>query len=156
MPLTFKTGDMFDEPAEAIVNTVNCVGVMGKGVALEFKRRWPENFKAYKRLCDSGSLRPGKMFVFESQDMFDPQGRRFLVNFPTKDHWRESSRMEFIEDGLEDFVARVDELRIKSVVMPPLGCGNGGLDWRKVKALITDRLSPLDEVRIVVFEPNGT
>lgn len=153
MGLRFTTGNMFESLGEAIVNTVNCVGVMGKGVALEFKRRWPENYRAYKRVCDTGALRPGKIFVFENQDMFDPQGRRFLVNFPTKDHWREGARMEFIDHGLDDFVSWMQRLRIRSVVMPPLGCGNGGLDWRKVREVIQEKLSQLTETDIIVFEP---
>lgn len=153
MPITFKTGDLFSEHAEAIVNTVNCVGVMGKGVALEFKRRWPENFRAYKRLCDRGELRPGKSFIFENADMFDPCGRRFLINFPTKDHWRDGSRMEYIEDGLDDLVLQIRKLGIRSVAMPPLGCGNGGLNWKQVKALLGRRLEPVHEAAIIVFEP---
>ena len=153
MSLTFKTGDMFQESADAIVNTVNCVGVMGKGVALEFKRRWPENFKAYKRLCDSHELRPGKVYVHQEGDMLSGS-RRFLINFPTKDHWRAKSKMEFIDTGLDAFIAEVKRLRIKSVVMPPLGCGNGGLDWAEVKALMTDKLSPVEGVEFVIFAPS--
>lgn len=151
MTLTFKTGDLFKEPAEAIVNTVNCVGVMGKGVALEVKRRWPDNFKAYRRLCDQGLLRPGRMYVHEEGDMLS--GRRFLINFPTKDHWRDPSRLEYIEEGLVDLVAQVERLGIRTVVMPPLGCTNGGLDWAVVKALLTDRLSTTRDTEFVVFEP---
>lgn len=153
MSLTFKTGDMFQERAEAIVNTVNCVGVMGKGVALEFKRRWPENFKVYKRLCDKKQLRPGKVYVHQDGDMLTG-GRRFLINFPTKDHWRAKSKMEFIDAGLDDFIDQVLKLQIKSVAMPPLGCGNGGLDWREVKALLTEKLTPLEDVDFVVFAPH--
>lgn len=155
MALIFKTGDMFEEPAEAIVNTVNCVGVMGKGVALEFKRRWPENFKAYKRLCDKHDLRPGKVYVHENTGMFHADGRKFLINFPTKDHWRAKSKIEFIEAGLDDFVEQVSRLKIRSVVLPPLGCGNGGLDWRDVKPLITEKLSRVTDVDFIVFVPEG-
>ncbi|RWF24030.1 MAG: Appr-1-p processing protein [Mesorhizobium sp.] len=154
MSVTFKTGDMFEERAEAIVNTVNCVGVMGKGVALEFKRRWPDNFRAYKRLCDRHQLRPGKVYVHHEGDMLSG-GRRFLINFPTKDHWRAKSKLEYIEDGLVDFVAQIEQLRIKTVVMPPLGCGNGGLDWTVVKALLTDRLSAIRDVDFVIFTPSN-
>ncbi|MBN8975941.1 MAG: macro domain-containing protein [Rhizobiales bacterium] len=153
MALTFKTGNMFEERAEAIVNTVNCVGVMGKGVALEFKRRWPENFSAYKRLCNSQRLRPGKVYVHQNTEMFHDDGRKFLVNFPTKDHWRSKSRMEFIESGLDDLVEQIQRLRIRSVVLPPLGCGNGGLDWSEVRDLITFKLSQIADVDFVVFAP---
>lgn len=153
MPLTLKEGDMFKERADAIVNTVNCVGVMGKGVALEFKRRWPENFKAYKRLCDAKKLRPGCVFVHENIDMHAPRDWHFLVNFPTKDHWRQKSKMEFIEAGLDDFVHKLRENGIRSVVMPPLGCGNGGLDWGEVKDLLDVKLSPITDIDFVVFAP---
>ncbi len=155
MTIEYKTGDMFDEPTEAIVNTVNCVGVMGKGVALEFKRRWPENFRAYKRLCDAGDLSPGKMFVFENGALLGEASHRYLINFPTKLHWRAHSKIKFIEEGLDDFVRQVERLGIKSVAMPPLGCGNGGLDWADVRPLIERKLAPLSEVRFVVFPPGS-
>jgi O-acetyl-ADP-ribose deacetylase (regulator of RNase III) len=153
MTIEYKIGDMFEEPTEAIVNTVNCVGVMGKGVALEFKRRWPENFRAYKRLCDAGQLAPGKMFVFENKDILGQTFHRFLINFPTKQHWRAQSKTEYIESGLDSFVCQVRNLGIKSVALPPLGCGNGGLDWSEVRPLIERKLSPLADVRFVVFTP---
>ncbi|GEQ99392.1 hypothetical protein JCM17845_00160 [Iodidimonas gelatinilytica] len=153
MPITFKTGDMFSEPVEALVNTVNCVGVMGKGVALEFKKRWPENFKAYKKLCDAKKLNPGHMFVFDTNELFLSEGPRFLVNFPTKAHWRSKSKLSYIEDGLDTLVQTIKKYNIKSIAVPPLGCGNGGLDWADVKPLIVSKLSGLDEVKVVVFAP---
>lgn len=153
MTIEYKNGDMFDEPTEAIVNTVNCVGVMGKGVALEFKRRWPENFREYKKLCDEKRLSPGSMFVFDNQDFLNDGMHRYLINFPTKQHWRSKSKIEFVRDGLVDFVRQVRELGIESVAMPPLGCGNGGLDWSEVRPLIEDSLAELPDVRFVVFAP---
>ncbi|MDH0869818.1 type II toxin-antitoxin system antitoxin DNA ADP-ribosyl glycohydrolase DarG [Agrobacterium pusense] len=156
MAVTFKQGDMFAEPADAIVNTVNCVGVMGKGVALEFKRRWPANFEEYKRLCDRKALRPGKVFVYQNSDMLDQDSWKFLVNFPTKDHWRGKSQIGFIDEGLDDFLAQVEKLGIRSVVLPPLGCGNGGLEWKEVKPLLVRKLSPVDGVEFLVFEPSET
>lgn len=153
MAIRYKTGDMFEQPAEAIVNTVNCVGVMGKGVALEFKRRWPENFRAYKRLCDAGELAPGKLFIFENSDILGEANHRFLINFPTKQHWRAQSKIEYIESGLDAFVNEVRRLRIKSVALPPLGCGNGGLEWTDVRRLIEQKLAPLDDVCFTVFAP---
>jgi O-acetyl-ADP-ribose deacetylase (regulator of RNase III) len=111
MALTFKTGDMFEERAEAIVNTVNCVGVMGKRVALEFKRRWPANFKEYKKLCDRHALRPGTIFVHHNTEMFHNNHRKYLINFPTKDHWRARSKIEYIEAGLDAFVANSEAIR---------------------------------------------
>lgn len=155
MTIEYKTGDMFDEPTEAIVNTVNCVGVMGKGVALEFKRRWPENFRAYKRLCDAGNLRPGKMFVFDNGNLMADGPHRYLINFPTKLHWRAQSKLEFIEQGLDDFIENIRNLEIGSVALPPLGCGNGGLDWKDVRPLIEDKLAPLQDVHFVVFAPGS-
>lgn len=155
MAIEYKFGDMFGEPAEAIVNTVNCVGVMGKGVALEFKRRWPENFRAYKRLCDAGKLYPGKMFIFQMGDLLENMDRQFLINFPTKQHWKAKSKIEYVEHGLDDLAYQVRELGIKSLVMPPLGCGNGGLDWNDVRPLIEEKLAPLQEVKFVVFVPSA-
>lgn len=155
MTIEYKTGDMFDEPTEAIVNTVNCVGVMGKGVALEFKRRWPDNFQAYKRLCDDKMLAPGKMFIFDNNDFLAQGAHRYLINFPTKAHWRSKSKLEYVADGLDDFVKQVRELGIKSVTIPPLGCGNGGLDWGVVRPLIESKLRPLKDVRFVVYAPDG-
>lgn len=153
MSISFKTGDMFSENVEAIVNTVNCVGVMGKGVALEFKRRWPNNYKAYKRLCDEKRIKPGKMFVHELSSLLGEDGPRFLINFPTKNHWRGKSKISYITDGLDDFVHQVRRYGIRSVALPPLGCGNGGLDWAEVKPLIESKLADLPEVEVVVFEP---
>lgn len=153
MTISFKKGDMFSEPVEAIVNTVNCVGVMGKGVALEFKKRWSENFKAYKKLCDAKELSPGQMFIFDTNELFAPEGPRFLVNFPTKAHWRSKSKLSYIADGLDALARDIETNNIKSIAIPPLGCGNGGLDWSEVKPLIETKLGNLDGVDIIVFQP---
>lgn len=153
MTIEYKNGDMFSEPVEAIVNTVNCVGVMGKGVALEFKHRWPDNFKAYKRLCDDKKLSTGQMFVFDNNDFLDGGKHRYLINFPTKQHWRSRSKIEYVQDGLIDFVHQIRELGIKSVALPPLGCGNGGLDWAEVRPLIETALDALRDVHFVIFVP---
>lgn len=152
MTITFKSGDMFREPVQALVNTVNCVGVMGKGVALEFKRLWPANFDAYRRACEAQELVPGKMFVFDRGGLFD-DGPRYLVNFPTKDHWRSKSKLSYVAEGLDDLVRVIRKYRIKSIAMPPLGCGNGGLRWQDVKPLIEQRLRHLEGVDVVVFPP---
>lgn len=154
MSVTFMQGDMFGARADAIVNTVNCVGVMGKGVALEFKRRWPENFDEYRELCQRKALRPGKVFVHQNSDMLDRDSWRFLINFPTKDHWKQKSKIEYIDKGLDDFLVQVGNHGIKSVVLPPLGCGNGGLDWLEVRSLIVRKLSSVDSVKFFVFEPS--
>ncbi|GGF71020.1 Appr-1-p processing protein [Terasakiella brassicae] len=153
MAIIYTKGDMFKTDADAIVNTVNCVGVMGKGVALTFKNKWPKNFKAYKAECDAKRLRPGKMFIFENGDMLSQERPRYLINFPTKDHWRGKSKMSFIEDGLNDFVAQVQKLEIKTVALPPLGCGNGGLPWKDVKAVIEQKLSAVEGIEFIVYAP---
>ncbi|MFC3170427.1 type II toxin-antitoxin system antitoxin DNA ADP-ribosyl glycohydrolase DarG [Paracoccus fontiphilus] len=153
MTVKFKNGDMFAEPVEALVNTVNCVGVMGKGVAHEFKVRWPDNYKEYKTLCARKGLRPGQMFTFQNMHMFGSTGPRYLVNFPTKDHWKAKSKISYVEDGLDALATEIERLGIKSIAMPPLGCGNGGLDWSEVKPLIMQKLGHLNDVDVVVFEP---
>jgi len=155
MPIIYKKGNMFEDHSEAIVNTVNCVGVMGKGVALEFKRRWPENFKAYKKLCDQELLQPGSMFIHDNGGMLLESGPRYLINFPTKQHWRAKSKMSFVEEGLNDFVEQIQNLGIKSVAMPPLGCGNGGLLWADVRKLIEDKLASIQDVDFIVYAPKA-
>lgn len=152
MPIIFKAGDLFQQDVDAIVNTVNCVGVMGKGVALEFKRRWPKNYTAYRKLCKDKELRPGSLFIYEQGDLLDNVGPRYLVNFPTKDHWRSKSRIEYVREGLSALRAELEKGEIKSIAMPPLGCGNGGLDWFVVKDLIKDLLSDVD-ANVIVLEP---
>lgn len=155
MSINFQTGDMFASKAQALVNTVNCVGVMGKGVALEFKRRWPENYKAYKRACDLKALRPGSMLVFDRGQLFRDEPPRYIVNFPTKDHWRSKSKMTYISKGLDSLIEEIHRLGITSIAMPPLGCGNGGLDWKEVKPLIEAKLGGLSGVTIEVYGPAG-
>lgn len=154
MPIVYKDGDMFETHAEAIVNTVNCVGVMGKGVALQFKNRWPENFKAYKAACLKKQVKTGKMFVHKNGNMFENPDYNFLINFPTKQHWRSKSKIEFIIDGLNDLVSVLKFHNIQSVCIPPLGCGNGGLNWKEVRPLIERSLSEISLTRnIFIFGP---
>jgi len=155
MSIYFEKGNLFETNAEAIVNTVNCVGVMGKGVALEFKNRWPDNFKAYKKLCQSKQLRPGKVFIFDTGDLFDDPKKiqRYLINFPTKDHWRSKSKMSYIEEGLDDLLVKLGNLNIKSVALPPLGCGNGGLNWGQVKSLLEEKLSKIQSIDFHIYDP---
>jgi O-acetyl-ADP-ribose deacetylase (regulator of RNase III) len=150
--ITYKTGDIFTEEVEAIVNTVNCVGVMGRGIALQFKKKFPENFKDYEIACKQKKVVPGKMFVHKNVSLIDP---KYIINFPTKRHWRGASRMEDIEAGLQDLLEVITKLNIKSIALPPLGAGLGGLDWDKVRACIENRLSTLSGVEMIVFEPKG-
>lgn len=151
--IEFKTGDILKTRAEALVNTVNCVGIMGRGVALQFKEAFPANFKAYQAACARGDVRPGHMFVFETGFMSDP---KYIINFPTKRHWRGKSRIEDIETGLEDLVRTIRSLEIRSIALPPLGSGLGGLDWGDVRWRIESALGPLLEVHAIVFEPRDS
>jgi O-acetyl-ADP-ribose deacetylase (regulator of RNase III) len=146
-----RTGDIFKADADAIVNTVNCVGIMGRGIALQFKNAYPANYKAYKAACDAEQVQPGRMFVFET-GKFTP---RFIINFPTKRHWKGKSRIEDIESGL---IALAEEIRtrdIKSVAIPPLGAGLGGLDWGDVLPRIKSELQVIPDVDVIIFEPKG-
>lgn len=148
--ITYKTGDLFAEDCEAIVNTVNCVGVMGRGIALQFKQAYPDNFKVYAAACKREEVQPGQMLVYETGRLMNP---RYIINFPTKRHWRGKSRMEDIESGLVALVEEVRARGIRSIAVPPLGAGLGGLDWSQVRDRIETALSGLDGVRVVVFEP---
>jgi len=150
--ITFKTGDLLNEDAEALVNTVNCVGVMGRGVALQFKKHYKDNFKQYEAACKRKEVVPGKMFVFKTNYLTNPQ---YIINFPTKRHWRGASRIEDIENGLIDLVRVIDEYGIRSIALPPLGCGLGGLDWNSVRELIINYLADISGLEVIVFEPKG-
>lgn len=149
--ITYKTGDMLAAPVEALVNTVNTVGVMGKGIALQFKERFPENYKAYVAAVKRGEMVIGSMFVTTLNRM---DQLRYLINFPTKQHWKAPSKLEFIQDGLLDLRRILLDLNIRSVALPPLGCGNGGLDWAVVKPMIEAALADLD-IDIQVYEPSA-
>ena len=149
--ITYKSGDLLSEDAEALVNPVNCVGVMGRGVALQFKRAWPENFDAYAAACRRHEVQPGRMFVFENVGKAGP---RYIVNFPTKRHWRDKSIIEDIDAGLSALVVEVRRRGIRSIAIPALGAGLGGLDWADVRPRIERAMRELPEVSVVVFEPH--
>jgi O-acetyl-ADP-ribose deacetylase (regulator of RNase III)/uncharacterized protein YwgA len=142
-------GDLFESKAQALVNTINRVGVMGKGVALEFKKRFPANFEDYAKRCERRQIRLGEPYPF-----CDPSGR-LIVNFPTKDHWRSPAKLSDIERGLDHFVQHFEEWGIKSIAFPPLGCGNGGLEWSEVGPLMYRKLHHLP-IDIEVYAPYGT
>ena len=148
----YKTGDILAEDADALVNTVNCVGVMGRGIALQFKNAFPENFQAYEKACKREEVRPGRMFVFETGHLTSP---RLIVNFPTKRHWRGKSRLEDIDAGLKDLQDVIRDKKIRSIAIPPLGSGLGGLNWNEVRPRIEEALRGLNDLRIVIFQPNG-
>jgi len=146
----YITGNILTAETEALVNTVNTYGVMGKGIALAFKKSFPENYKSYRKSFDLDELEVGVMNVFRTS-LLTP---KFIINFPTKKHWRHKSKIEYIESGLDDLILVIKNNQIKSIAIPPLGCGNGGLDWKIVKKLITDKLDQLkDSVDIVIYEP---
>ncbi len=148
--IEYGTGNLLEAGAEALVNTVNCVGVMGKGVALMFREAFPANYRAYRAACKAGEIRPGGLFVHRMNDLVGP---RLIVNFATKDHWRGKSRMEWIESGLAELAALVRKEGIRSIALPPLGAGNGGLDWGEVRPRIVEYLGRLDGVQVIIFEP---
>ncbi len=143
-----KSGNMFDVDADVLVNTINCVGVMGCGVALEFKKRYPNMFREYCRACKSNEILPGTLWYFRASD------HKLIVNFPTKDHWRERSRYSYISSGLKQLKLLVMKLsKGSSIAVPALGCGHGGLDWNVVLPLINEHLEDSEHVDIYVFQP---
>ena len=150
--ITLMRENFFNADVEALVNTVNCVGVMGRGIALQFKKRFPKNFDEYAIACQQKEVIPGKMFVHRTGSMINP---RFIINFPTKRHWRGTSRIEDIESGLSDLKQVIIRNAIKSIAIPPLGCGLGGLDWKIVRPKIENALQDLTDVKILLFEPGN-
>ncbi len=143
--MRFVNGDLFESSAQTLVNTVNCAGVMGKGIALTFKKQYPEMFKDYQQLCKIGKIRPGVLTLYKDD-------YPWVINFPTKQHWREKSKLVFIELGLQTLVKNFQEWGVTSLALPPLGCGQGGLLWSDVRPLIVKYLSNLD-IDIEVYEP---
>lgn len=146
----FKTGDILSADVEALVNTVNCVGIMGRGIALQFKNAFPQNYKEYVRACNAGEMQPGHMFVHSTGSLTHP---RYVINFPTKRHWKGKSRMEDIDAGLKDLKSTIEQLQIRSIAIPPLGSGLGGLDWSQVRPRIEAMAKQLKDVEVVIFEP---
>src|SRR5579883_3493743 len=151
--ITLTKGDILVAGAEALVNTVNCVGVMGRGVALQFKKAYPENFRYYEQACKNGEVEPGRMLVFKTGLLTGP---KYIINFPTKRHWRGDSRLEYIDAGLVALVAAIKEHNIKSIAIPPLGCGLGGLNWAEVRPRIEAAMRQVPEVEVCLFEPGVT
>jgi O-acetyl-ADP-ribose deacetylase (regulator of RNase III) len=147
------TGNLLAADTEALVNTVNTVGVMGKGIALQFRRAYPDMFDDYKRAVKDGRVQLGHMHVWPTGAL---DGPRYIINFPTKGHWRASSKLADIEAGLVDLVEVVQKLGIRSIALPPLGCGNGGLDWSDVAPRIRKAFEALPDVEVVIFPPGAT
>jgi O-acetyl-ADP-ribose deacetylase (regulator of RNase III) len=150
--IRYVQGDILDADTEALVNTVNTVGVMGRGIALQFKRAYPKNFKAYAAACKRGDVELGRMFVFDTGELTNP---RYIINFPTKKHWRAKSRIDDIRSGLEALVDEIKTREIKSIAIPSLGAGLGGLNWGDVRPLIERAMGELPDVDVAVYEPLG-
>jgi O-acetyl-ADP-ribose deacetylase (regulator of RNase III) len=148
--INFTKGNLLQAEAEALVNTVNTVGVMGKGIALMFKEAFPDNFRAYERACKDGQLHVGDLLIFQRKQLGGP---KWIVNFPTKKHWRNPSQLAWIEQGLAKLRNFIIDENVKSIALPPLGSGNGGLDWAKVKPIIVAALDDLSGVQVIVYEP---
>ena len=150
--IRIASGNLLEAPVDALVNTVNCVGYMGKGIALQFKQAFPANFKAYEAACKIGAMIPGRMLVHDHGLLIQP---RYIINFPTKRHWRGKSRMEDVEAGLTALVIEVRDRGIRSIAIPPLGCGLGGLDWEDVRPRIEAAFTSLPEVDVHLYAPTG-
>lgn len=150
--ISFRKGNILESRADALVNTVNTEGVMGKGIALQFKKEFPHNYKVYQKACEQGELYPGKLLIVKDQNLLG--GATWVINFPTKTSWRKPSEYSYIEKGLDELKRRLPELDIKTIALPPLGSGNGGLDWDRVKAMIESKLSGV-QVAVIVYEPNA-
>lgn len=148
--IRLKRGDLFQSSADALVNTVNTQGIMGKGLAYEFKKRFPENHRFYEQACEAGQLQLGKMLVFRTGRL-NPQ---YIINFPTKRHWRSKSKLEYIREGLQDLAQVVRQYGIRSIAIPPLGCGQGGLRWEEVRPLIEQTFASMPEVEVELYEPS--
>jgi len=154
--LEFARGNLFEADVQALVNTVNTVGVMGKGIALQFSRQFPEIVPIYEAACKAGSLVVGAVQTIRLSLLTGMDGPEYIINFPTKKHWKGDSKLEYIEAGLQSLREELKNNEIKSIAIPPLGCGLGGLEWPEVRKLIVDELSDLHDVRVVVYEPTGT
>ena len=151
--MQIKQGNLLLADVEALVNTVNCVGVMGKGLALQFKQAYPNNFKAYAKACAIGEVQAGRMHIHDNGGLINP---RWIINFPTKRHWRDGSRLEDVASGLAALVADVQRLSIRSIAIPPLGCGLGGLDWAVVQPTIERAFETLPDVAVHLYTPPQT
>ncbi len=148
--LISASGNILHAQADALVNPVNCAGVMGKGLALQFKRAFPDMFQAYRRAAKNGEVVLGRIHIFSVSRHGRP---RYIFNFPTKRHWRSRSRIEDIERGLWDMVDQIRQLGVSSIAIPPLGCGHGGLHWPAVRQLVVQAFASSPEVRVLLFEP---
>jgi O-acetyl-ADP-ribose deacetylase (regulator of RNase III) len=150
MAIEHTAGNLLDADVDALVNAVNCVGVMGKGLALQFRKAYPRVFDAYKRACTAGEVAPGKVLTVPTGQ---PSGPAYVIHFPTKRHWRGASRLDDIDAGLPALAVEIDRLGVTSIAVPPLGCGLGGLPWADVRPRIEAALAPLTRVRVLLYGP---
>lgn len=141
-----KNGNIFNEKSQALVNPVNCVGVMGAGLAKKFKNMFPDNYKHYRESCLNKSLIIGNVFVFKEKD-------RIIINLPTKNHWKDNSKLDYISNSVDAMSKVIQEKKITSVALPALGCGLGGLEWKNVKEILINKLNKIDNCRFIIFEP---
>jgi O-acetyl-ADP-ribose deacetylase (regulator of RNase III) len=144
-------GNLLEADAEALVNAVNIVGVMGKGIALQFRQAFPDNYNFYRKACEHNQVKPGKMLVFVR-----PTNPRYIINFPTKRHWKDKSKIEDIEDGLQDLIEVVKNREIQSIAVPRLGCGLGGLHWEDVRPMIEKAFVDLPDVKVLLYAPDAS
>lgn len=149
--IKFVTGNILESEADALVNTVNTEGIMGKGIALQFKKAFPSNFKFYEKACKNKEFNIGEILVFKDRSLMT--GEKWIINFPTKTTWRKPSEYQYIEKGLDALIEKIKEYPIRSVAIPPLGSGQGGLNWQKVKEILTEKLEGLN-YEIIIYEPN--
>lgn len=147
--IKYVKGDLLAAKTEAVVNTINTVGAMGKGIAKQFANKYPELLRVYRQKCKEKKINTGEMFVFE----LDTDNPKIIINFPTKKHWIDNSKMSYIIDGLKSLVEEIQQRNIKSISIPPLGCGNGNLEWKNVKPLIEEAFQVLPEVEVIIYEP---
>ena len=150
MTIKYRRANIFHIEAEALVNPVNCQGVMGRGLAAQFKRQYPAMFRDYARACGQGQLTTGQVHTFPVPGTGYP---RYIINLPTKDHWRDPSRLAYIETGLQALQLELTRLTIRTVAIPPLGCGLGGLDWKHVQPLIHGAMEPLNDLTAIILVP---
>ena len=153
--ITYHQGDILQTTAQALVNPVNCAGVMGKGLARQVKQAHPENFQAYQRACRAGKLRPGTILAHRVQAQDPPSELRYILNLPTKRHWKDPSRLEDVRAGIAALVRSAARLELQSVAVPALGAGLGGLDWNLVHQELLQQLQPLDWLQVQVYPPQN-
>lgn len=147
--ISYTTGNILESSADAIVNTVNCEGYMGKGIAYQFKLNYPKNNEEYVKQCQDGLFKIGSILAFKEYG-------KLILNFPTKDNWRRKSEYSYIQKGLDTLITKLPSLNVKSIAFPPLGCGNGGLEWGKVKEILIEKLEPYQtNYDFILFEPSA-